>query len=1088
MQMNKNQTSNRMKYRFSTSLLFIVVLVFSILIQNRAYAKKKVSMKKKTTEYQYPEALFSALKYRNIGPFRGGRSVAVAGNAEQPETFYFGGADGGVWKTVNGGITWINVSDKYFKTAAVGALAVAPSNPNIVYAGMGESFIRGDMATGDGIYKSDNGGKTWKYSGLKNTHVISNIVIDPTNPQIVFVAALGHVFGNNTERGIYRSKDGGKTWRKVLYVNNKTGASDIAIDPNNPEVLFAGMWQVYRKPWILSSGGPGSGLYKSVDGGDTWKNISHNPGLPKGIIGKIGVSVSGANHNRIFAIIEAKNGGVFRSDNGGKTWSRRFHGSELTQRAWYFSRIYADPKNENIVYAPQVSGLFRSVDGGDHFQLLRTPHGDNHVLWINPENPKIMIGGNDGGASITYDGGKSWSSQDNQPTAQFYHVSLDHQFPYHIFGAQQDNSSVEILSRTSGFGITDKDWWPSAGGESGYVVPDPWHPDVTFGGSYGGFLTKYNRRTKQNQRIDVWPNNVMGYGAIAVKNRFQWTYPIVVSKYHPGELYVTSQYVYRSTNDGMSWKRISPDLTRNDTTKQLPSGGPITKDNSSVEYYNTIFSFAESPVQAGVLWAGSDDGLIHVSKDNGKTWTNVTPKGLPAWTTISTIEPSHFNPAAAYVAARRYRLDDFTPYLYKTTDYGKHWKKISKGMPDNESVFVIRQDPKDSHLLFAGTLEGVYVSFNDGKQWQPLQLNLPHVSVRDMAIQKKENDLVLATHGRAFWILDNLEVLRQLTPKVKDSKIYLFKPEYTYLTKGYSFHYPGMTIGENPANGLVAYYYFKEVPKKNQTVKLEFLTQAGDSIISFSNKKYATGKPVRISNKFYRDTTKSQLGVLPAKKGMNRFVWNLRYPNAKAVPGAVIWDGNMAGPHVVPGTYLMKLTVGNKSFIQPFEVVEDPRYKATQGDLQAQFNLLMKIHAKLNQTDKNILKIRKIKRAIHGYLTQLKGFPKLDSLKKVTTPLLKKLTVIEKALIQTKSHAVEDPLNYPMRLNNKLAALASSISFSYNRPTRQDYQVYKMLSGQVNVQVGLLQPLLDKQLKAFNNLVKTLNVPAVYIPGNKKNK
>ncbi len=1070
---------------YLTGFFFILLFIFSFAMQGNVYAKKKYSIKKELKTAPLPKTLFSALRYRNIGPFRGGRSVAVAGNAKQPYTFYFGGAAGGVWKTTNGGITWRNVSDKYFKTAAVGALAVAPSDPNVIYAGMGEPFIRGDMATGDGVYKSMDGGKTWAYVGLKNTHVISQIVVSPDNPDVVFVAALGHVFGNNTERGIYRSTDGGKTWKKVLYVNDKTGASSIAMDPHNPRILFAGMWQAYRKPWLLSSGGPGSGLYKSTDGGNTWKNISKHPGLPKGILGKISVSVSGANSNRIYAFIEAKNGGVFRSDDGGKTWSRRFHKSELTQRAWYFGRLFADPKNENVVYAPQVSGLYRSDDGGNHFKPIRTPHGDNHVLWINSENPEIMIGGNDGGASVTYNGGKSWSSENNQPTAQFYHVSVDNRFPYHIYGAQQDNSTVEILSRTSGFGITDKDWWPSAGGESGYVIPDVQNPDITYGGSYDGVLVKYNRKTGQRQRIDVWPDIPMGYGADSLRDRFQWTYPIMQSQHKPYALYVASQYVYRSTNGGMSWTRISPDLTRNDKTKQQASGGPITKDNTAVEYYNTIFALAESPVKAGVLWAGSDDGLIHVSTDNGKTWENVTSKGLPQWTTISTIEPSHFDAGTAYVAARRYRLDDFTPYMYKTTDYGRHWKKISTGLPADGSVFVVRQDPKDRNLLFAGTLTGVYVSFNDGKFWQSLQLNLPHVPVRDIAIQKMANDMVLATHGRAFWILDNIEVLRQLTPKIEDDCAFLFQPEKTYLTKGYGFYYPGMTIGENPSNGLVLFYYLKDTPKKGQVVKLNFLTQQGDTIASFSNKTNRIGKPVHASTKFYSDTTKTRSGVLPAKKGLNRYVWNLRYSDASRIPGAVIWGGSMAGPQIVPGTYTATLSVGGKTISRPFKVVIDPRYKVSQQDLQKQFDFLTKLHKKLDETDKAILKIRKVKGEINGYLLRLKGYNKLDTLKAVAKPLLKKLTGIENRLMQTKSHASEDPLNYPVKLNNKLAALASAAGSSYNAPTKQEYEVFDELSGQVDEQLRILQPLLTKQLQEFDILVKSLHVPAVYVPDGK---
>ena len=1055
-------------------LMAVIMLVSGVVFGQRKHVKKELANQK-----AYPKNMFQALRYRNIGPFRGGRSVAVAGSAQQPGTFYFGGAGGGVWKTVNGGISWINISDSIFKTGNVGALCVAPSDPNVIYAGMGESFIRGNMATGDGLYKSVDGGKTWKAIGLNNTHVISNIVVDPTNPNRIFVAAMGHVFADNPERGIYRSTDGGTTWEKVLYVNEKTGASDIVMDPNNPRILFAGMWEAYRKPWIFSSGGPGSGLYQSTDGGTTWKNISHHPGLPKGTLGKISISISAANSDRVYAFVEAKNGGVFRSDDGGKTWTRRYHQSQLTQRAWYFGMLYADPKNENVVFAPQVSGLFKSVDGGNTFHALRTPHGDNHVLWINPENPKTMIVGNDGGAGISFDGGKSWSSENNQPTAQFYHVSVDNQFPYHVYGAQQDNSTVEIMSRTNGFGITEKDWWPAAGGESGFVIPDLQHPGTTYGGGYDGALTQYNRLNGQRRSIAVWPDNPMGHGAKNLRDRFQWTYPILLSTHSDHALYVASQYVYKSTDQGASWTRISPDLTRNDSSKQIASGGPITKDNTAVEYYNTIFSLTESPLEEGVIWAGSDDGLVHLTTDGGKSWQNVTPKQMPQWTTISNIEASHFYAGTAFVAARKYRQDDFKPYIFKTTDYGKHWESISNNLPADESVFVIRQDTKDANLLFVGTLRGVYVSFNGGRYWQSFQLNLPHVPVRDIAIQNRENDLVLATHGRAFWIFDHLKVLRQFSDKLPDRNAFLFQPEPAYLMHGYSFHRPGVAVGENPANGLEIFYYLKNKISDNQQISLFFKTMKGDTIAVFSNKKDSRGRPVKTSKKFYPDNNRHRGDVLTGKAGMNSFVWNLRYPNATAVPGAVLWGGNMAGPQVVPGKYQALLKIDNQLYTQEFTVKKDPRIKASQKDLEAQFALLMKIYKKLDATDRAINQIRKVKSQIQNRMKPLKTNPKADTLNKIANKIEKDLTDIENKLMQTRSHAGEDPLNYPIRLNNKLTALASTVRSSYNRPNKQDYEVFKMLSGQVDRQMEQLKPLLHKRLNAFNQMFKSLEIPAV---------
>ncbi|MBN2638158.1 MAG: hypothetical protein JXR65_03605 [Bacteroidales bacterium] len=1056
------------------------VLILTFVFSTAAFAGKK-EKKETAPKAAVYEMFFNKMHYRMIGPFRGGRSVAVAGNVKQLHTFYFGAAGGGVWKTTNGGINWQNISDAYFKTAAVGALTVAPSDPNVIYAGMGESFIRGNMATGDGVYKSEDAGQTWQNVGLQSTHVISKIVVDKNNADVVFVAALGHVFGDNPERGIYRSLDGGKTWKKVLYVDDKTGASDIAIDPSNSRILFAGMWQAFRKPWTMSSGGKGSGLYRSADGGDTWKDISKAPGLPEGIWGKVSVAIAPSDPNRIYAFIEAKNGGIFRSDDGGKTWSRRNNEAELTQRSWYFGRIYVDPQNKNIIYMPQVDGIFKSNDGGDHFKPMRTPHADNHVMWINPDHPEIMIGGNDGGASISYDGGKSWSTQGNQPTAQFYHAAVDNQFPYHIFGAQQDNSTVEILSRSSGWAITDKDWWPSAGGESGFVIPDLLNPNVSYGGSYDGLLIRYNRLSGQKQFIDVWPDLAMGHGAKDLRDRFQWTFPIYQSVHNPKQIYTASQYVYRTTNQGMSWKRISPDLTRNELSKQEPSGGPITKDNSAVEYYNTVFAFAESPVKAGIFWAGSDDGLVHLSTDNGKTWTDVTPKDLTQEATISIIEPSHFDPGTAYLAARRYRQDDFEPYIFKTTDFGNHWIKITNGLPVDESSFVIREDPYESNLLYAGTMGGVYVSFNSGKLWQPLRLNLPHVAVRDIAIQKQADEMVLATHGRAFWILDNLGVLRQLSSGSDTADVRLFEPDTTYLTHGNGYYSPQMTAGENPPNGLVIYYYLPE-SAVGENIELSISDQAGNEIVNYYSNKTSTGKVLHNDKRFNPDKKKLKGGVLSVHHGLNRFVWNLRYPSATSVPGAVLWGGSLAGPKIVPGTYQMELKVGDNSKEVPFVVTKDPRYTSSQSDLEAQFQLQMKVYNKINEVGKAILKIRSAKSELNQVLAKLNNFTSGDSLKTETKKIINELDTIEQALLQTKSHASEDPLNYPVKLSSKLVYLSSVIGSAYHKPTQQDYEVYEELSKQTDEQLNKLNPILTDQISELNKKAAVAKLPAVLIP------
>ncbi|HET7674123.1 MAG TPA: glycosyl hydrolase [Gammaproteobacteria bacterium] len=1032
-----------------------------------------------------PSTAYSALHWRNIGPFLGGRSIAVAGNAATPHTFYFGATGGGIWKTTDGGKSWIDVSGQALKTGAVGALAIAPSDPNVIYAGMGESFIRGDMATGDGVYKSTDAGKTWSNVGLRDTHVISKIVVDPRDPEHVYVAALGHVFGPNSERGVYESTDGGAHWKKILYVNDKTGAVDLAIDPHNPRILFAAMWQAYRRPWKLSSGGPGSGLYKTTDGGAHWKNISRNPGMPQGILGKIGVSVSGADSNRVYAIVEAKAGGVFRSDDGGATWTRTYHESDLTQRAWYFTRIYADPKNVNLVYAPQVDGVFKSTDGGASFKPLDVPHGDVHVMWIDPANPDIMINGNDGGATVSYNGGESWSREDNQPTGQFYHVALSDAFPFSAYGAQQDRGSVEVANRSDSYGILPADVHNVAGGESGFVVPVPGKPWITYGGGYDGLLERLNRRTGQRTLVDVWPDNVMGHAAKDIKYRFQWTYPIMISRHAPHALYVAAQYVFRSTDEGRSWKRISPDLTRNLKDKQASSGGPLTQDNTSVEYYDVVFALAESPVKQGVLWAGSDDGLVHVSKDDGAHWEDVTPRGLPKLSTISIIEPSHFDAGTAFLAARRYRQDDFKPYLYKTTDYGAHWTRITDGLPDNESSFVIRQDTQDKNLLFAGTLTGVYVSFNGGDDWQSLQLNLPHVPVRDMAIQPRASALVLATHGRAFWVLDDLQPLREMSEKAADAEHYLFTPEPAYLAGGFSFSRPGLAIGENPPNGVVVYYDLKKAAAKGETVKLTFATAAGKTIASFTNHTDAHGKPLHENKEFYPPKEPRQPGVVPAKAGMNRFVWDLRYPEATAVPGAVLWFGSMRGPRVVPGTYQVTLTVGKASETRKFTILKDPRSSASQADLEAQLALLQQIHDKLDATDKSILQLRKVRDQINAYVEQVAKEPAGADVKKAAQPIVDRLDDIEAALIQTKAHSSEDPLNYPIRLNNKLAALAVTVGAGSSRPTQQEHQVFAELSGQVDKQLQRLDTVLHEQLPKLNALIGNNKIPPITVPGAK---
>lgn len=1019
--------------------------------------------------------LLKGLEYRNIGPFRGGRSVAVAGHKDQPDTYYTGFTGGGVYKTQDGGNTWINVSDGYFNTGSVGAIVVAPSDPNVIYAGMGETCIRGNMSAGDGVYKSIDGGDTWQHVGLGDTHFIGEMVVHPDNPDIIWVAALGHAFGSegNTERGVYKSTDGGETWQKVLYHNEHAGAVDIEIDPNNPRVLYASLWEAYRNPWKMVSGGPGSGLYKSTDGGDTWKNISQRPGLPKGVLGKIGVAVSPVNSDRVWAIIENENGGVFRSDDKGKTWDRVNSERNLRQRAWYYTHIVAGPEDEDVVYVLNVS-FHKSTDGGESFESIGTPHGDHHDLWIDPTNGKRMAVADDGGGQVTYNGGNDWSSYYKYATAQFYHVILDNKFPYWVYGAQQDNSTVAIKNRTAGYGIDDDDWHAVAGGESGYIAPDPDDPDVTYGGSYGGYLNKYNYETKQSDRIDVWPNNPMGAGAADLKYRFQWTFPIYISPHNSDALYATSQYVHRSMDEGMSWNRISPDLTRNDKSKQQESGGPITKDDTSVEYYNTVFSFAESPVEAGVLWAGADDGLVHISRDNGESWQEVTPSGMPE-AMISILDPSPHDAGTAYIAANRYKFGDFSPMLYKTENFGRSWTRINKGIPEGDFTRVIREDPNREGLLYAGTETGVYISFDDGENWQPLQLNLPAVPITDLAVHKRDKDLVVATQGRSFWILDNLNVLHEMRDEVKNADYYLYQPETTYLFGGGGFSRPGGTTGQNPEPGVVVHYNLQNAT--DSEIQLQFVEPDGTVIRTYSNKEDLEGNTVEKSEEFYEEENgDTPSDVLTSHQGLNTFSWDMSYEGATDLDGRqILWAGSTDGPTAIPGKYTVRLLVdGEKVASKPFEITKDPRIDTTQEDFEAQFALHQQIIAKLDTTHKSINKIRDVR----AELQEMMNENELNEQGMETAQaILSELSDIESTLMQTKAESYQDVLNYPIKLNNKLASLASTVGTGDNRPTEQQYGVYEELAAQVDEQLVKLYAILDGEFANITGEMETESVP-----------
>jgi len=1035
--------------------------------------------------------LLKALQYRSIGPYRGGRVTAVTGVPSQPSVYYYGATGGGVWKSTDGGINWESVSDgSVFGTGSVGAIAVADSDPNTIYVGMGESPIRGNVSYGDGVYKSNDAGKTWKRIGLEDTRQIPRIRVHPKNPDLVYVAALGHVWGPNDQRGVFRSKDGGKTWEKILSRGNKAGVIDLILDPSNPNVLYAGFWEVYRKPWTLESGGPGSGIFKSTDGGDTWTELTRSNGLPKGMVGKVGIAVSPANSDRLWAIVEAEDGGVFRSDNGGTSWTRVNEERRLRQRAWYYTRIYADPKNVDTVYVLNT-GFYRSNDGGRTFTGIGVPHGDNHDLWIAPDDPNRMIESNDGGANVSFNGGRSWTDQD-QPTAQFYRVALDNDFPYNVYGAQQDNSTVRIASRTTEGGIGTSDWYDVGGGESGWIAPSPKDSQIVFAGSYGGLTTRNDHRTGQQRDVNPYPNNPMGAGADVLKYRFQWNFPLLFSPHDPNKLYCAANVLFVSTDEGGSWQVISPDLTRNDKAKQGASGGPITKDNTSVEYYATIFAVMESPVQAGTIWTGSDDGLVQLSRDGGKNWSNVTPPAsiMPEWIQINSLEASPHDPATAYLAATMYKWDDNKPYLYRTSDYGKTWKKITNGIPDTTFTRVIREDPNKRGLLYAGTETGMYISFDNGDHWQSFQLNLPVVPITDLAIQKREKELVVATQGRSFWILDDLPVVHQMMDAggfklAGETKLFAPKESYRMPGGGGFPLGPTATVGRNPANGVVVYYSLKAKPTSD--VDLEFLDSAGKSIRKFTARMRRQGEAAAQAPAGPPPGEGGGFGgggaapPVPTEVGLNRFVWDTRYPDAVRFPGMILWAGETRGPKLAPGTYQVKLTVDGKSYTESFEIKPDPRLTTTPADYAKQLELGLKIRDKLSETHNAIIQIRDVRKQVEDLLKRVAGQPNFKVVNDAGTALNKKLTTIEEALYQTRNQSNQDPLNFPIRLNNKLAALGGVVGSAEAAPTAQSYAVYDEVVTQIDAELQKLTQIMRTDVPAFNQLVRDQNIPAVVV-------
>jgi len=1032
--------------------------------------------------------------------------VAVAGHPTEPSTFYFGACAGGVWKTTDGGTYWENVSDGFFETAAVGAIAVAPSAPSIVYAGTGEACIRGNVSHGDGVYRSDDGGRTWRNIGLKDTRHIGRVRVDPRDPDTVYVAALGHAWGPSRERGVFRTRDGGVTWQHVLFKSERAGAVDLSMDPGNPRTLFAVVWQAQRFPNRLASGGPESGLWRSTDGGDTWTDISRNPGLPRGVLGRIGVAVSPADGRRVYAVVEAEDGALFRSDDAGATWQRCSEEAGLRGRPWYYMHVVADPTDADTVWIMDYS-LWKSIDGGKTFVEWATPHGDNHDLWIDPADSSRMIEGNDGGACVSFNGGHTWSTIYNQPTAQFYHVCADDQQPYRIYGSQQDNWAMSLPSQSHRGAITATDWIQPGGGESGYIAVKPGDPAIVVGGSVGsgpgmGRLIHYDHRTGQERIISVWPEAYgMGTPPAEHRYRFQWTFPLFYSRWDPRELWIAGNRIFRSLDEGHSWEVVSPDLTRNDPAKLGPSGGPITRDNTGAEVYCTIFALAESAHEKDVLWAGTDDGLVHLSRDRGRTWQPVTPPDLPEWSLVSVLEPSPHDAATCYVAATGYKLDDTRPGLFRTSDYGQTWTRITDGLPDGEITRVLREDPNRRGLLYCGTETGIWISLDDGGAWQRLRSNLPVTPMHDLVV--KDTDLVVATHGRSFWILDDLTPLHQMTDAIAAAAAHLFAPRPVVRWRAYRGHGmkpgPGREVayrlagsvgyayrqvesptgekqerlldaGENPPSGVIVHYWLREAAAGDLT--LAFLDAGGREIRSFASRRDAARSDAAPDASPGVDDDEPHPTTAA---GANRFVWNLRGPDATKLPDNKGRGGTvemLAGPRIPPATYQVRLTVGGRTLTERFAVVKDPRVRATDEDLRAQFAWATKAHDLLIRVHDAVRALRDARAQAEAWA----GRVTTPAVKDAATALVRTLTSIEGELIQVRS---EDPRMFPAKLNSRIATLIPLVEYSDAAPTQALRDLTESLALRTGMELAKLDRCLAEDVAAFNALCRDAGVAAI---------
>ena len=1055
----------RIKY-----LLPLTALIFSINSSGQS-KKSKVS---------YDESLYNSIEYRLIGPFRGGRAGTAVGVLNNPNLYYMGTAGGGVWKTQDAGSSWEPISDGYFG-GSIGAIAVSESDPNIIYVGEGEQTLRGNVSSGHGMWKSTDAGETWQYIGLPKSEHISRIRVHPENPDIVYVGVIGNLWKPNSERGLYKTNDGGVTWEKILYVSDKAGIGDLILDPNNSRIIYATTWQMKRNGYRMDSGGPDSKIFRSYDSGRTWEDISEFNGLPSFPWGIVGVAISPVNSKRIWVMVEADNGGLFRSDDGGNNWEKVNSNRALRQRAWYYTRIYADTQNEDKVFVLNVSyGV--STDGGKTFTLKNAPHGDHHDLWIDPNNNMRMVIADDGGAQVSNDGGENWSTYFNQPTAQFYRVSTDNSFPYRIYGAQQDNSTVRIKHRSSGSSITERDWEPSAGGESAHLAPDPKNNDIVFGGTFKGYMMMQDHSNGQIRSVNIWPDNPAGSGAEVMKYRFNWNFPVMFSPNNPNKLYAGSNYLHLSENSGQTWETISPDLTRNIPETIKSSGGPITQDNTGAEYYANIFAIAESELEEGVIWVGSDDGLIHITKDGGGTWENITPpkKISPELNMINSIDPSPFKKGKAYIAATSYKFGDYKPYLYKTEDYGKSWSLITDGINSSYYTRVVRSDKKREGLLYAGTEWGMYISFDDGNSWSKFQLNLPVTSIRDLEV--KDNDLVVATHGRSFWIIDDLTPLHQLNHDNHDDDAILFKPDLSYrmAQSGRSSRPNNLLSGQNHPNGVIINYYIKNL-KDDDYLKIDIENKDGSVIRSFTNNKgeYSqienndnkmVGNPVLSNpNDIDNALSSNNLGSLSPKSGGNRLIWDMRYPGFKSFEGMVLYSSPNVGPKVTPGKYNIKMTYNSQVLQKEFEIVKDPRVKISQTDYEDQLEFLIKVRDEVSRANNTIIEIRNIKDNMNFILEKTTN--NID-LQEMVNKYLTDISIIENNIHMTKNQSRQDPLNYGIRINNRIAFLLADSQRGDYPPTDQSQEFFIQVKRELDSEILRLNDLIKEHTKKIKGYLE----------------